>query len=625
MKIHTGLLQLLRMFSLKKNEAQVPVDTFQEYLRRYAKHYANQKPELAKYQNIYYDDLVQELKKLQAAGSVELISDISNNMNVFIPHFYIDSTIRMYSDIQEHPEIPFPLLTDLPRSFPGRFSKQILLSDDFASLKHNPDGKDFLYALNFSGDIPSMLFPGTFAANKVLDLALSKIRVFLSKDDSRDYIQKKLILANPNKDLTIRGFISQIAAQNANSFQSIKNSSETYILWGQFCTFIKQEFSKKNERLPDEVALLQAISIVEYLNNFYRNSAQKDIQSETALKNLLLALQKSPYYFSMKQIAEFKDSRGIPLLGQYTEETLQNFMKQKTSSAEACSVPDILTFTNSYAERFYVLAEKVVPLLIYLINEARKPIREACIKKWHTMLLNFEHDSSMKNENAFNAFLRSIAANTAENLYGFLGSSFFMALLSDPRLNEIQILELERIFPGGKLAAYQDILMLDRAEMLRDTKILLPFWYAIPIISAIIAFFKRGRKKTEKKDEKKETTVLVSTQKSSMKDIAEKMIAEFLPEKMTLDEMLERKLDAWNQNLNSTMRDNLTEDINAYIRDHIKGIQKTLSASNFDRERLKTIARTLADTPSLTKIKNKAALQSYIELYILKLIAKFFN
>lgn len=102
------------------------------------------------------------------------------------------------------------------------------------------------------------------------------------------------------------------------------------------------------------------------------------------------------------------------------------------------------------------------------------------------------------------------------------------------------------------------------------------------------------------------------------------MIKALVPPNMTLDEILERKLDAWNQNLNQTMRNNLTEDINAFIRDYLKGIQKTLSASSLTEDRLKTIARTLADTPSLQKIKNRSALQSYIELYLLKLILKYF-
>ena len=623
MKIQTNLLHLLRIFSLKKNEAQVSLDSFQEYLRRYSKHYLHQKQELSKYLTISHDDLIKELKKLQTEGSIELISDTANNINIFIPHFYIDSVSRQYTEIEAKPEIPFPLLTDLPRSFPGRLLKQILVSDDFASLKTTPDGKDFLFALNYNGDVPSLLFPGTFTTDRILNFALSKIKLFLSKDDSRDYVQKKLFSANPSKELTVRSFIAQIAAQNANSFQSAKNSNETYIMWGQFCTFVKQEFSKKNERLPDEIALLQSVGIIEYLNNFYRNSAQKDLQSETALKNLMLALQRPPYYFSMKQISAFKDSRGIPLLGQYTEKRLQEFMKEKTTMAESYSIPDILTFTNSSGERFYVLAEKIIPLLVYLINESRKPVREICIKKWQSILLNFEHDNSMKNEAAFSAFLKNIIAENAPDLYSLLHAPFFIYIISNPRLNEVQAEEMSRIFPDGKLALYQEVLMLDRSELLKDTKILLPFWYTIPIIYAIVAFFKRSRKKPEKKEEEKKERPSAA-QRSSLKDSSEKMIKALVPPNMTLDEILERKLDAWNQNLNQTMRNNLTEDINAFIRDYLKGIQKTLSASSLTEDRLKTIARTLADTPSLQKIKNRSALQSYIELYLLKLILKYF-
>ena len=628
MKIHMDLLQLLRLFSLKENDSQVPLKNFQDYLRKYAKHYLNQNPGLSKYLEISTENLTKELRDLQTSGQIEFISDISNNINIFVPQYHLDFISKLYAEIKERADIPFPLLTDLPRSFPSKFLRQIMVSEDFASLKENPDGKEFLYSLNYSGDTPSIVFPGTYSAEKILSYALAKIKFFLSKDEAREYMQKRLSLANPGKEFTVRTFISQIMAQTVTGFQSTGNSNETYIFWGQFCTFIKQEFAKKNEKLPDEIALLQSIGIVEYLNNYYRNSVQKDIQSETAVKNLSLAFQRAPYYFTMKQITEFKDSRGIPLLGQYTEETLQEFMKKKTSEAEKSGIPEILTFTNSLGERFYVLAEKIVPLLISLITDARKPIREACINKWHSDFVNFEQHDSMKNDAEFGKFLKSITAEAAPDLYALLNASFVSAMASSADLNDVQILEMSRIFPEGKIAPYQEILMLNRTELVNDTKILLPFWYTIPFIFNIIAFFKKKNKaKQNKKSNKSNKTskdTVSAKHKITMKDIAEKLESSFLTEGMSLEEALERKLDGWNQNLNPTARNNLTEDINSLIRDYIRGIQKTLSPSNFTEERIESLAQNLVDTPSLKKIKNKSALKGYAELYILKLVKKYF-
>ena len=627
MTIYTDLLHLLRMFSLRRNSAQVTLIPFQDYLHRYAKHYLQQKPELAVHLEISTETLLSELKKVQSDGDIDITTDKSNTTTIFVPYFYVDNIARQYANLEQHPDIPFPLLSDLPRNFPGKLLKAISISDQIAALKPESKENTFLYALNYNGDIPALIFPGSYTTDKMLNLSLDKIKLFLMKDESRDYMQKRLMVANPGKEFTVKTFISKTLAHSVNTFQNIKESGDNYILWGQLCAFIKQEFAKKNEKLPDEIALLQAVGILEYLNNYYRNKAQKDIQADTALKNLLLAFQKAPYYFTMKQITQFTDSRGVPLVGQYDEETLQNFMKEKTSSSEKYIIPDILTFTNSSNERFYLITEKAVPLLISLINEARKPVRDVCIKKWHDMLFNFEQDESMKNDAAFSDLIKEITAETAPDLYGLLNASFIVPIIADPRLNEIQAMEINRIFPTGKPAAYHEILTLNRYEILSDTKILLPFWYTIPIISSIIAFFKRKRKKTQPQtatQKEKHQTVPNKKPKLKLKDVAEKISLEFIPEGKTLEQTLERYLDEWNQTLGQPIRENLTEDVNALIRDYLRGVYRTISVMSFTSERVRGLAQTLIESPGLAKIKNRKALQNYIELYILKLVSQYF-
>ena len=622
MTIYTDLLHLLRMFSLRRNSAQVTLQPFQDYLHRYARHFLQQKPELAVHLEISLETLLSELKKIQDEGDIEITTDKSNTTIIFVPYYHVDNISRQYAHLEQHPDIPFPLLSDLPRNFPGKLLKAISVSDDLAELAPGSKENSFLYALNYNGDIPALIFPGSYTTEKLLNLALGKIKLFLSKDESRDYMQKRLMVANPGKEFTVKTFITKTMAHSVNSFQNVKESGDNYILWGQLCAFIKQEFVKKNEKLPDEIALLQAAGILEYLNNYYRNKTQKDLQTDTALKNLLLAFQKAPYYFTMKQITQFTDSRGVPLLGQYSEETLQNFMKQKASSSEKYIIPDILTFTNASNDRFYLLTEKVVPLLISLINEARKPVRELCIKKWHEMLMNFEQDDSMKNDTAFNELLKEITAHSVPNLYGLLNASFILSIIADPRLNEIQAMEINRIFPAGKPAAYSEILMLNRHEILSDTKILLPFWYTIPIISSIIAFFKRKKKIPQPvQPEKKETSY--KKPKLKLKDAAEKISAEFIPQGMTMDQALEKSLDEWNQTLGHPARENLTEDVNALIRDYLRGINRTLSFSSFTADRVRSLAKTLLESSSLLKIKERKALQNYAELYIVKLVSQY--
>ncbi|NVP24407.1 hypothetical protein [Treponema phagedenis] len=301
-------------------------------------------------------------------------------------------------------------------------------------------------------------------------------------------------MANPGKEISVRSFLSKMRARPAAIVDTLKQSGDIYLLWSYLCSFIRQEFAKKTEKLPDEVALIQGVFITEYLNNYYRNKAQQNLQRETALKNLELNLQKQPYYFNMNMITNFKDTRGVPLLGQYSEDDLKTYMENQTTEITSGSLPHLLSFQTFDKDRYYVLLEKVIPLIISLTTENRKIIKEQCMQYWYDQMLKFIQTESMKSDEAFEIFLKEICKEQVPHLYALLNSSFIPPLVIEPKLVDTQSVELNRIFPEGKLALYQDLFALKRAKLLTDTRILLPFWYTLPFFSAIVAFFKRIRK-----------------------------------------------------------------------------------------------------------------------------------
>ena len=73
------------------------------------------------------------------------------------------------------------------------------------------------------------------------------------------------------------------------------------------------------------------------------------------------------------------------------------------------------------------------------------------------------------------------------------------------------------------------------------------------------------------------------------------------------------------------MRVNLTEDVNSFIRDFLRGIQRTLPVSSVDRRRVEQLAETVVHADSLLKIKDRKALKTYTEIYILKVISTYFQ
>ena len=188
--------------------------------------------------------------------------------------------------------------------------------------------------------------------------------------------------------------------------------------------------------------------------------------------------------------------------------------------------------------------------------------------------------------------------------------------------------------------------MIARQEILTDVKIKLPFWYTAPVISWIASLIfgkkkpkakKKGPSKTaaeqameehkvkeEAKDREYDTKASSGDEKMNRKRELHKAAATveqaLVPPNSTLDRELAAYCHDWNNLINKEASNNLTDDVNALIRDYMRKILRTLGATAFTVDRVKNLAQVLVDSPSVDKIKNHEALLMYTELYIVKLV-----
>ncbi|HZK19764.1 MAG TPA: hypothetical protein VFC68_03455, partial [Treponemataceae bacterium] len=210
-------------------------------------------------------------------------------------------------------------------------------------------------------------------------------------------------------------------------------------------------------------------------------------------------------------------------------------------------------------------------------------------------------------------------------LYALLNSKFLSLVHYETRTSNNSI----NLFSNGKLLPYSELLMLSRQEIIIDAKILLPFWYTIPVISWIARFIlapakKHKKQTTSRSHEKQQNTDYNTGTKSSRKQELKKA-ARSLEEKMvtpgsTLERDLSSYVHEWNRLISEDAQENLTEDINSLIRDYMRKTIRTLQSSHFTKDRVSNLAKTLVNSPALHNIRNKDALEMYIKLYIVKLI-----
>ena len=623
---------LLKHYAIKQNSPVINFNEFCDYMRRYAQRHLEEQEELLKYVANSHDAVTKELELLIPDKKVVILNPNTEKKSILVTAYFIENYTNRYKEIEANPAIPFPVLADLPKYLTQEIYEKKLTSEFiFELLEKQTLSDEYLWAFTFPRDLAPILFPSSVSVSTLLEISVAKIRLMLRKEEYHDYFLKKIRISNPGKELSVKNFFTQVITKPAETIDTIKNSGETFYFWSQLCFYIRQDYEKVKDFTQEDIAKLQAVQIIEYCASFYKNKVQQNLQRSTALKNLGIMLSKPPYFFTKDDITRFVDSKGIPLLGQYTEQDLSDYLHSETTTLENNNLPNLLVFKVEAGQRYFILKNKVIPLIVRLCSEARGRIRENITKEWYNLLRDFETLPCMKEQKAFNKKLEEKVHDLEPILYALLNSNFLSVIHYETRNSQEPVSEKINLFSNGKLIPYSDILVLSRQEIYNDAKIKLPFWYAIPLVSWLLSLFLKKptpKKHTEEKNVKStaeensenESKKKSSSSKSEIMNAIKQVEQQLIPENSSLEQELSNYEFQWNKQITKQSREQLTEDVNSLIRDYIRSTARTLKSSKFNIQRIENLANTLVKTPSLQNIREKHHLTKYIQLYILKLV-----
>ena len=632
---------LLRSYAARQKSAQVNVVEFCDYIKKYAQHHGQEQPDLIPYITEASELVKKELERLASEKQVYFSSE-SERKEVIVVAYYIDRCLNAYQKAKANPALSYPSGTGLPKNIPDEMVRRDSASNYLAeTLGKEPSGDALLYFLQFPRALPPILYPAALPSEELLSLALAKFQLKFQKDEFHDYFQKKLQVANPGKELSVRNFFSMVVQKHEEAIRSIKNAADTFYQWNQLCFFVRQDFEKMTDLTAEDISLLQSVYILEFCIAFYRNNAQQNLQRETALKNLELNLNKPPYYFTKETINMFSDSRGIPLLGQYSDKDLSEYLHNAATESQDNKLPQLLTFKGINSTRTYILKTKVFPLIARLCTDVRESIRDQITKDCFNKLKKFMPVPEMKSQEQFEKLLEDAVKTTSPILYLLLNAGFLRALqletqgIVDSGMGNIHL------FTDGEISPYSELLLISKEEILTDAKIMLPVWYTLPGIAWLMSLLK-GRQRPQKQKPQKQATQKkmlapneadgldhapslskpegASSRKEELRNAALTAEKHYVPEGSTLERELSSYEHTWNRMLDKQAKANLTEDVNSLIRDYTRKVLKTLKASNFTPERISNLADTLVKTPGMQKIHDQAELQMYVQLYMVKLI-----
>ena len=639
-EVTSNIFTLLKGFSAKQRSAVIDFSEFADYVRSYAQHHINENAGLQAYLGSTDETLEGDLKKLSSSRQVVITSKSQGSQTIFVISSFIEQYSDRYKDIDVNISIPFPNTNDIPKNVPTNIVTKVQGGEQIMNFLDGRDSSDkTLYAMDFGKGIPDLLFPSSVSVNMLIKLALKKLQDLLRKEESHDYFLKKLTNANPGKELTIKNFFNHFVQRPEDAMDALKINGDNFYSWSQMCYFIRQDYNKLKDLTTEDINILQSIFIIETTASYYKAKTAEKTAKEAAFKEFDQKLASPPYYFNKSDIEGMKDSRGKLLLGEYTQDELNEHIKELHTPGPGNSLPSLLLFKLDDGSGFFILKEKVMAVVLRLCNDARSVIRDGLSKEWYLALKRFETLPEMKDQLAFEGCLERELAAADPILYAILHAHFLPVIaFEDSTPGRITL------YRNGELVSYSELLLISRAEIYSNARMKLPFYYTIPGLSWLISLIKnaKNKKKDKKKgyetvaekilteDKEKSAAKLQSinaNDKSGMLSRAKAIRteaagveSELVPTTSTLDRELEGYLSEWNDSLDKQAYENLREDINSLVRDYVRKTVRTFKNDNVSLERIQSLAKSLEESPSLLKIKNHPALRRYIELYMVKLL-----
>jgi hypothetical protein len=403
-----------------------------------------------------------------------------------------------------------------------------------------------------------------------------------------------------------------------------------YMFWSTFCSLSRSDIARKKDLLNEDVALMQSSYILEIMNNYFRAKAFKRKEREIALNDLELEFNQLPYAFSMDAILKFANSKGVPLLGLYSQEDLQQWLAERLRAVDASALPEMLLITGPADAKRYIKKEHYFNFSVKLLNEGRVVIRRAVKDRWIGIVKEYRREPSMEKDEDYERLLQRLVGELTPDLMAVLVDKKLYLVCDELEQAQGFIPENSRFFlHGGTLLPLATILLMKRREMMAETKALLPFWYSISLFVSLMAFFTRMKSlRFEKggragKNDSGGRPLTSKSRETEIKEAGRQLESEMVPFGDEIDTYLGRLENRWNTLLAKQAREDLSADVRALIRDRLRQVLHGQRRVMLTRESLeKLAARVAEENDTLRDLNSQENLRQFIALYMVKLLVE---
>jgi len=625
----TDLYSILVSYANKYNSPYIKIDSFLDFLERHAKTLSEENPEWLKWLKDKPIKFWTEISVLVEDGKCELLADTEDG-RIYMSRYYPQLIQKAYQGADEDADIPFHNEESLRITLPETQIRPLSADYDFLFYLSEPQDSDIpILKIKFPDGFGSGLVLAGMIPRQLAEMAILKIRNYLRKGGNKEYVLRKLSPQLQGRESNLKDLLNRILLRPMDCYNAIEEGGEfSSLFWAHFCVIMKNDIRKKKEHLSDDIATIQSVYIIETISAHFKSLAVKKREAEQAFKDLENHLAKPPFLYTLDEILKFTNPKGVLLLSFYTNDGLETWLRKKTTESETDKLPPLLIVKGEGNEKCFLQKDKIPVLCVRLLNIARINVKDALTRHWRKLLLEYRSEPAMEKNEEFEKTLFAYTKKLCPALTTLMEDLKLSLVYEELEQSESGVPAPAKIFSNGHLLPYSSLLLIQRKELLLDIKLMLPFWYSLPIITAIIAFFKNlGRKKKARKasfeniEGMGEDILEEKDRAGEIRRAAQELEIILVPPGYTLETYLEELEDRWSRLIDKQARANLIEDVKSLIRDSLRRTLKIQKHFKLTQDTVNQMAQNIVTrTPALASLSGRDSIIIYTELYMLGLL-----
>ncbi|MBN1646683.1 MAG: hypothetical protein JW874_01505 [Spirochaetales bacterium] len=592
-----------------------------------------------------------ELEALAESMKCELAYEAGKINTIIFPAYFTFAVKFRYKEMDKNYELPFPSDSEFGGNLPADIVRSVNIKEEFLKADKNQLDPQQLTRIHFPEGVNSILVPNSLLGNKLMELAVQKIKMYLNDKRNGDYMQSKMRVVFRQRERAVKDMFTSVLSQTRNAISSLASPTDfSFQFWNHLSSSIIQEFREKSNKMEKEHSFCQAAYLISHFNLHYKSRIQKKKEQELALKAVKTRLRKSPYFFTLSDIYAFKDDKGIKLSRKYDVNALHKYLEEKIKPLDDKSLPEILRIKAENKKEYFICTDTFIPLCLKKTGDARKSFREFYLNDWIRKLNAYRTTKTMHNEDSFEEDVKRLVKSEDPLMDAMLRYDLLFLTLAETKPRLELATEIERYLDRShkSLQPYADIFNLDRHEILKQARSRVPVWKTNPVLRFLVKLFlgvgkgvkeeKSRSGRTRHKSTKKDSDIASVTKSLDYASSAGQasgvsapiryanairaLKTQFIGEDGDLNLSLKELEAKWNPLFDEQMKKNLVEDVNSMIRDYLRKLKRGFMIKPPDRERIENISDQLAMNAAFHKIKRKDYFKRYIALYMLQILGQ---